>query len=185
MPLLKSLPKSTPFWFAVAFAAMSFWTFLAAIPSLFALAAYSPERQADLAIRVAAANMLERRQEIPPAALQARLAENEKFQGLLAQETAGQPAPYAAGYAAGFAAAGVHAHKNGIALRNALGLVNSALLNAIIALTAWYYHKELRQSPGPRNPAPGRKLKNAGATANNPGTADPLPAERSPAPVPE
>ena len=185
MPRLKSLPKSPPFWIAVAFAAMSFWAFLAAIPSLFALAAYSPERQANLAIRVAAANMLERRQELPPAALQAQLAENEKFQGLLAQETAGQPAPYAAGYAAGFAAAGVHAHKNGIALRNALGLIHSALLTAIIALAAWYCHKELRQSPGPRNPAQSRKINDTAAAANNPGTADPLPAERSPAPVPE
>ena len=151
MQLLQKLPKSTPFWVAVAFAGMALWAFLALLPTLFALAAYSPERQANLALRVAASNMLIQPREMPPAILNPPSPENEKFQKLLAQETAGQPAEYAEGYAAGFAAASIHAYSKGIVLHYAVGLANIVLLMAIIALVAWRYHQELLpfKSPPP------------------------------------
>ena len=182
MQLLQKLPKSTPFWVAVAFAAMALWAFLALLPTLFALAAYSPERQADLALRVAASNMLIQPRELPPAILNPPAPENEKFQKLLAQETAGQPAEYADGYAAGFAAASVHAYSKGIVLHYAVGLANIVLLMAIIALVAWRYHQELRQVQKPSAPANGpgaAQIENCRAAPTPPNP------ERIPAPVPE
>ena len=182
MQILNKLPRSTPFWVAVAFAVMALWAFLALLPTLFALTAYSPERQATLALHVAASNMLTQPQELPPAILNPQSPENAEFQELLAQQTAGRPAPYAEGYAAGFAAASVHAHAHGIVLHYAAGLANIVLLMAIIALVAWYYHRELRQTQKPSAPANG-----AGAAQIENRRAAPaaLPAEQIPAPVPE